>query len=555
MTWWISFRRRWSGVCAVLLVLVLMLAPLPVSLAQESGTRVYVGYRARLSAEIPAGWTVPADGRADYAGEDGFVYSSNVPGNDLREACAGAEQTWDWGDIRSRMEREKGEDACVLEGQVNGRVLQGVLLSRPASLSLYGETYSFVELLADPDHFDSIRASVSFDPADVTPRLYAESVLDIMEARAWYAPEVDWDRLRDDPLGLMENAESYSDVYWVIRQAIENLRAWGDNHSSFVSDMDELVSRSVTGTGMILQGRVVYLVYPDSSAGRAGIRVGDTIEAVDGDRFDGTRGIEGLIGFGARVTVSRSGVPEPFDVEVVPDPYDSYLPPNVQTLDGVGYVELFTTLGADPVRYATDANDGIAQMEERAICGWVVDLRRNGGGGYSPMTIGTAALLEDGELLSFVRRDGTVAGRVELREGSISQDGMEVAAYLGDVPHADHAAPGTPIAVLIGPGTGSAAEVTAVAYIGQPNTRLFGEKSGGYTIGNNGYMLFDGAQLALAESTYVDRNGNNHIGGIAPDVEVSTDLTTYGTVDDPVIAAASAWLRTQSGCEAASPVP
>ncbi|HWV25085.1 MAG TPA: S41 family peptidase, partial [Thermomicrobiales bacterium] len=301
--------------------------------------------------------------------------------------------------------------------------------------------------------------------------------------------------------------------------------------------------------------RVVYLVFPDGPAGRAGIQTGDTIEAVNGERFNGTRWIEELVGLGATLTVSRHGEAAPFEVEVIPGSFSPYLKPIATPIDDVGYVELFTDVGADQIQYATDANDGIARIQDDVACGWILDLRRNGGGGYFSMTIGTEALLQDGNLLSFVRRDGTVAGRVDLHAGSMYQDGLELTGNLDDVPRADRVAPGTPIAVLIGPATASAAEATAVAYIGQPNTRLFGEKSGGYTVGNNGYLLFDGARLILAESTYVDGNGNQHIGGIVPDEVVKTDLQVYGTTDDPVIQAASVWLREQSGCDMATPVP
>jgi len=545
----------WTKSLVVVLTVAIVLVSFPGYVANATGTRVYVGHRARLSAQIPVSWTVPSDGRADYAGEDGFVVSASIPGNDLQDACDNATQSWNWGDIRSRLEREHGEDTCLLEGQLNGRELRGVVLVHPAPFNVSGQTFGFVELIADPDHFDAIRSSVSFDPADVTPQLYAESVLDIIEARAWYAPDVDWDLVRDGPLGMLENAESYDDVHWVIRQALQRLRDWGDNHSFFVSYDQTLEDRVLPDTGMILQGRVVYLVFPDGPAGRAGIQTGDTIEAVNGERFNGTRWIEELVGLGATLTVSRHGEAAPFEVEVIPGSFSPYLKPIATPIDDVGYVELFTDVGADQIQYATDANDGIARIQDDVACGWILDLRRNGGGGYFSMTIGTEALLQDGNLLSFVRRDGTVAGRVDLHAGSMYQDGLELTGNLDDVPRADRVAPGTPIAVLIGPATASAAEATAVAYIGQPNTRLFGEKSGGYTVGNNGYLLFDGARLILAESTYVDGNGNQHIGGIVPDEVVKTDLQVYGTTDDPVIQAASVWLREQSGCDMATPVP
>jgi C-terminal processing protease CtpA/Prc len=71
-------------------------------------------------------------------------------------------------------------------------------------------------------------------------------------------------------------------------------------------------------------------------------------------------------------------------------------------------------------------------------------------------------------------------------------------------------------------------------------------------VGNTGYVLWDGTQLALAEGAYVDRNGTVHTDGVTPDVFVATDWATFRTPGDPVIAAASAWLQQQPGCAASA---
>jgi C-terminal processing protease CtpA/Prc len=93
-----------------------------------------------------------------------------------------------------------------------------------------------------------------------------------------------------------------------------------------------------------------------------------------------------------------------------------------------------------------------------------------------------------------------------------------------------------------------------VAFVGRDNTRLFGEQTAGYTVGNSSYLLWDGTHLALADGAYVDRNGTVYTEGVPPDVAVTNDWATFRTADDPVIGAAAAWLQQQPGCtESATP--
>ena len=76
------------------------------------------------------------------------------------------------------------------------------------------------------------------------------------------------------------------------------------------------------------------------------------------------------------------------------------------------------------------------------------------------------------------------------------------------------------IAVLIGPRTGSSGEMTAITFIGQKNTKLFGEPSGGYITANQMFKLSDGSNLLLATSYVADRNQKKYIDRIYPDVVV-----------------------------------
>lgn len=64
-----------------------------------------------------------------------------------------------------------------------------------------------------------------------------------------------------------------------------------------------------------------------------------------------------------------------------------------------------------------------------------------------------------------------------------------------------------PVAILQDERTASSAEVVLAAFRGLDRVATFGAPSAGYTSANTPYRLYDGAQLVVTESIYVDRDG------------------------------------------------
>ena len=73
------------------------------------------------------------------------------------------------------------------------------------------------------------------------------------------------------------------------------------------------------------------------------------------------------------------------------------------------------------------------------------------------------------------------------------------------------------VAVLIDENTVSSGEAVALAFVGRPNTRLFGSNSCGKTTANHAFTLSDGAVLALTFGVMTDRNKNKFWGPIIRD--------------------------------------
>ena len=96
-----------------------------------------------------------------------------------------------------------------------------------------------------------------------------------------------------------------------------------------------------------------------------------------------------------------------------------------------------------------------------------------------------------------------------------------------------------PIAVLIGNQTGSSGEIVTISFIGNSNTKSFGQPTWGLTTGNGSFELKDGSQIFLASTVMSDRNGKLYTSSITPDYMIEDFLTTE---NDEVIDAAKTWI-------------
>ncbi len=169
------------------------------------------------------------------------------------------------------------------------------------------------------------------------------------------------------------------------------------------------------------------------------------------------------------------------------------------------------------------------------------------------MVGGVGPILDDGIFVGWQQRDGTQTW-VTYADGRITDDDQPIADYAdlsGDILQR----PAPPVAVLTSPMTASSGEVATLAFVGRPETRLFGETTGGYATAIAGFPLFDGTVIGLAVSAMTDRSGTTHLAGIEPDEHVAIEWEMFGTDEDPVLQAAMAWLDQQPGCIEGTPAP
>ncbi|MDP3720392.1 MAG: S41 family peptidase [Acidobacteriota bacterium] len=192
--------------------------------------------------------------------------------------------------------------------------------------------------------------------------------------------------------------------------------------------------------------------------------------------------------------------------------------PEGRVVDGrFGYV-LVPTFGSPNQavidQFATDLQGVIASVGASKPCGWVVDLRSNGGGNMWPMLAGIGPVLGSGRLGSFRDPDGRGASW-SYENGEAKSDGRTLARTLTVPVTLQVEAP--PVAVLVGPTTASSGEAIAIAFRGRPSTRLFGATTRGLTTSNRVFPLSDGSLLNLTTAAFADRTGTPYQNGVTPD--------------------------------------
>jgi carboxyl-terminal processing protease len=454
---------------------------------------------------------------------------------------------------------------CIIEAperDVSAALIRLPQANEPPS----GRAYDTLGWIAHRDVLPQIVESVSFEPP--TTELYLREALRILEENYIFTDEIDWQTVDAQALATLDANSTYDDAHEALATVVLNVLDPLDNgHSAFHLPDQIIADAQGQGIGRGYQAaaigptekRLITLVYPGSPADRAGLRPGDMLLTVNGQTFaDFVRDAEAHpdVPVPATLTfeVKRPGEPDEFTVDLTREEFDNQLPVSGRRLDNdIAYIETFSVSDfslEDSIAYASEAQQTIAALDTPPACGWIVDLRRNTGGELIAMALSAAPLWGEGVFL----RARDVSGNVT--ETSY-EDGVVHNALL---PQADDTViaepytlsnPDAPVAVLLSNETASMGEVTARALMSRPNaaTRTFGERTHGWDITLlNYYTLYDYARIDFSDAVLLDANRDPIRDPIDPDVTMTTDYSVYGTDDDPLIQAASAWLQQQPEC-------
>jgi carboxyl-terminal processing protease len=222
---------------------------------------------------------------------------------------------------------------------------------------------------------------------------------------------------------------------------------------------------------------------------------------------------------------------------------DNPIPSGVLLHGNVGVIEIPEHVGDGTLgegrNYATTVQGILYDLEHQGASAWIIDLRRNGGGNMWPMLAGLAPLLDRETLGAFVYPHENERNPWRY-DGEKLWIGEYVMVEAKTRPLQNLTAP---LAILTSRKTLSSGEAVLISFLGRPNTRTFGEPTGGLPTANAPFQLCDKSWLMLTTALEADRLGRIYKTSIPPDVRVEIDWSKIGQADDPVLLEANEWLR------------
>lgn len=203
-----------------------------------------------------------------------------------------------------------------------------------------------------------------------------------------------------------------------------------------------------------------------------------------------------------------------------------------------GYIKIKgISPGEDVKQQANHIRSNIEKLAAKGARNWILDLRYNTGGNMNPMMSGLGPLLCDGAVGGEANLKGEIIGSWTMKAGDF---------YMGEyndvsLPVSEGIRCDSDVAVLISRQTTSSGEAVGTTFKGRPNSRFFGENTGGLTTVTNWEPIDEELFMSIAVSYYADRNNNVFEKNLQPDehLEFVPELALH---QDPAIKAAQNWL-------------
>ncbi len=204
----------------------------------------------------------------------------------------------------------------------------------------------------------------------------------------------------------------------------------------------------------------------------------------------------------------------------------------------IGYLKIVGIgPGVDIEKESLKIRESIITLSKQKVDKWIIDLRYNGGGNMNPMMAGIAPLIGNGKVGGVVDLKNEKLFDWEIKASNFIYGGYQ-AVTLPDNPKFKKE---PKVAVLTSRWTVSSGEIVAVSFKGRPNTKFFGETTGGYTTSDGWEVINGEVILVISTGTYCDRNGKVYEVNIPVDTEIPFEVCKDKEKDNSIIAAKK-WL-------------
>jgi len=261
---------------------------------------------------------------------------------------------------------------------------------------------------------------------------------------------------------------------------------------------------------------VIWRVFADTPAAKAGLKDGDVIQAVDGRDVSSYSVqavvdlIRGPVGKTVQLMITPVGQQTSQTVTVV---REQIQPPNVEYRvlpNQVGYVQLY----GFPDNVAGQLQQALDAVDRQGAKSWIIDVRDNGGGAIQSLTQVLSLFVPKNTLLFYIY-DSTGKRTDYVADGSVR-------SHL------------PPIVLLTNEGTGSGGEIFAAALQEHGLAKLVGSQTAGCVGTGQLFPLPGGGGLQVAVARLLTGKGRvlNQI-GVAPDVAIAMSSQDLVAGADP----------------------
>jgi C-terminal processing protease CtpA/Prc len=311
-------------------------------------------------------------------------------------------------------------------------------------------------------------------------KLFIDSALNIMQHNSIHANQLNWNVLRDSVETMTINATTYRDAYPALQYAFNRL---DDKHGWLVFEDKDYKNPAFP---------------PDTSRISADIK---------------KAALKGPTIYAGRIENNYTYISIPFFGGQTPDAMK---------------------------KFGQRIQDSLCHYVDYKTKGIILDLRLNAGGNMFAMLAGISNILGDGIIGKNVDSYGKISNVTAVKKNGIFiNDSLftSIDSSCGNLSK-------LPLAILLGPVTGSAGECVAVAFAGRPDTKLIGETTAGYVTANNGwYLPGKDNGIVLAVEYIRDINGKEYKENVKPDIEVIGGDSFFDRNNDKKIKAAVKWLK------------